>query len=191
MIESRPQARDSAMDDRELALRARTHDRAFLELYDRYAERVERYAGARIGNRADVEDVVSAVFTAAFTRIETFDPARGTFGAWLFGIARNTINMHLRSAAHHLDRLESEEPAGNEPTPEDAAIGTELARAVRTAMACLTDDQRHAIALRYLGELSFAEVAQALDRSEGATKMLVKRGLEALRRALEREELTG
>lgn len=75
---------------------ARRDPTAFLPLYDRYAQRLERYVLATLGSREDAEDVVSAAFMQAIARIDTFDPERGSFAAWLFTIARNLVRMHHR-----------------------------------------------------------------------------------------------
>ncbi|MGI8969056.1 MAG: RNA polymerase sigma factor, partial [Chloroflexota bacterium] len=72
--------------------------------------------------------------------------------------------------------------------PEAAAVANEDAQRMRAALEALTPDQRDALALRYAGDLPFAAVAQILGKSKPATKMLVQRGLRALRRYYEREQ---
>ena len=180
---------DSRVDlgDEVLALAARSERAAFLTLYDRYAERVERYVLARVQNRSDAEDVVSATFMQALAKIDTFDSTRGSFAGWLFGVARNAVNMHHRNHRPCQPNVAEEQP-DNEMMPEDAAIQAEQTHAVRAAMKRLTEEQQDALALRYLADLPFAEVARQLGKSEGATKMLVNRGVRALRRYLEEQE---
>jgi RNA polymerase sigma-70 factor (ECF subfamily) len=175
--------------DEAIAVAAREQPEAFITLYDRFARRIGRYALGRVHYPAVAEDVVSVVFTQALTRINTYDPPRGPFAAWLFGIARHAVAAHYRrgAAMADADLLERVEDPG--ASPEERALRDDERRAVRTAMRRLTEDQQEALALRYLGKLSFAEVGRSLGKSEAAAKMLVKRGLAVLRRYLRAEEL--
>ena len=173
-----------ATTDDALAVAARTDREAFLVLYDRYVPRIERYVAARTGS-AEVEDTVSAIFLKALSRIRTFHPARGAFGPWLFAIARTTVVDGYRAgrgASQEADLSWLVEPS---PGPEAAALSAETRRTIHAALATLTRQQRDALALRYAADLPFAEVAHALYKTEPAAKMLVQRGLHALRRYLE------
>lgn len=173
-----------ATTDDALAVAARTDREAFLVLYDRYVPRIERYVAARTGS-AEVEDTVSAIFLKALARIRAFHPERGAFGPWLFAIARTTVvdgYRARRGTGQEMDLSWLVEPS---PGPEAAALSTEARVAIHAALATLTREQRDALALRYAADLPFAEVARTLHRSEPAAKMLVQRGLHALRRYLE------
>jgi RNA polymerase sigma-70 factor (ECF subfamily) len=132
---------------------------------------------------------VSTIFFRALTKIDTYQPQRGTFSAWLFAIARNAIHDHRRLTMGR--RLIPLAAADDVPEPragpEELAVERERYDTVRRAFEVCTPEQRDALALRYLAELSFAEVAGALGKSEPAAKMLVRRGLDAIRDELERE----
>ena len=132
--------------------------------------------------------MVSATFMQALTKIHLYSPDRGSFAAWLFAIARNSVNDHYRrrGVATDATRLEALHTAGL--SPEQEVMRDEEAASIHAALRALTAEQRDAIALRYLGELSFAEVGQELGKSEAAAKMLVRRGVEALRRSLQQED---
>jgi RNA polymerase sigma-70 factor (ECF subfamily) len=177
-------------DDADLARAAARDRQAFLALYDRYVGRIERYVAARIGS-SEVEDLVSVTFTRALARIDTYRPDRGTFAAWLFTIARNAVVDRQRESAHSVSLDPADEIAGQQPDPEAWALVNEERRTVRVALEHLTPEQRDALALRYAADLPFAAVAQALGKSEPATKMLVQRGLQALRRQIERDNNDG
>ncbi|MGI8968754.1 MAG: RNA polymerase sigma factor [Chloroflexota bacterium] len=178
-----------AREDEEAQLaRTAVHDReAFLTLYDRYVVVIERYVTVR-GGSSDVEDMVSITFSRALARIESFHPERGSFAAWLFAIARNAVADHYRESA----RSTHYEPGLLAPAPqlgpEAAAIANEDAQWMWAALEALTPDQRDALALRYAGDLPFAVVAHILGKSTPAAKMLVQRGLHALRRYYERDQ---
>ncbi|MDQ2744301.1 MAG: RNA polymerase sigma factor [Chloroflexota bacterium] len=172
-------------DSDALLARAASHDRKqFAKLYDRYVDRIERYVLVRTGRASDVDDIVSTTFMRALTNIHTFHRQRGTFAGWLFTIARNVVSDHQR-ALRHLSESEAADHLDTRPGPEMAALHAEEAAAVRRALLRLTHEQRDALALRYASELSFANVGQAMGKSEAAAKMLVQRGLQALRQQLE------
>lgn len=169
--------------DAEMARRALVDRGAFLDLYNRYVVAVERYAAARVG-RSDVDDIVSATFTRALARIDSFRPGRGSFSAWLFTIERNLIADQWRSVSRARGIEGREHSAASERSPEALAVAAEDAHEVRLALAQLTRDQQDALALRYAADLPFADIARVMRKSESAVKMLVQRGLQALRRDL-------
>lgn len=185
-----PDFRPRLVSDETLAASTQEGRDAFIELYDRYVGRVESYLFARLGRSTDIEDLVSATFERALTHIATYQAERGRFATWLFAIARNIVNDHLRRGRRV--QIFSGIPAEvgeTRPGPEDEIIRRESDLAVRRAMIALTDEQRDALALRYLAGLSYAETALALGKSEPAAKMLVRRGLAALRAQLSEEDL--
>lgn len=174
-----------AIDDSDEVLAAAVqNDReAFLTLYDRYVSRVERYIAGRT-HSADVEDIVSTTFLRALTGIGSYRADRGTFVAWLFTIARNAVTDRYRTSQDG----SAEDPDWTPdaaPGPESQVLAREEQHAVHLALQSLTPDQRDALALRYFAELPFADIAHALGKSKPATKMLVRRGLDALHRTLE------
>lgn len=181
---------DPLMDanDEDLAHRAQEGQDAFFVLYDRYVPRVQSYVYAHVTAFSEVDDLVSTVFLRALSRIETYRRDRGTFAAWLFGITRNAVVDHLRTLSQKTASLEEgEKICEQELSPEDTAILRERHAAIRQAFMILTPEQREAVALRYLAEVSYADVGRALHKSEPAAKMLVRRGLLALRSELDRE----
>ncbi len=171
------------------AVAACTDSEAFLQLYDRYFERIERYVMARMAG-PEVEDVVSVIFMRALEKIHLFRPDRGTFGAWLFGIARNAVRDHFRRRGRFgfwaLDSVETApEPRSG---PEDVALHGEQMEDVWRAFLTLTEDQREALVLYYIAELKYTEVARVMGKSDFATRKLAQRGLEGLRQQLSKEK---
>jgi RNA polymerase sigma-70 factor, ECF subfamily len=172
--------------DEALALAARQKRDAFLTLYTRYVGRIERYVLARVPSSSDVEDVVSIVFMRALERIYQFQPSRGSFAAWLFTIARNTVTDHYRTGRRFIPAMPQHDREVG-PSAEETSLHHERLGSLELAVKNLTRDQRDALALRYGAGLHFAEIGRVLGRSDDAAQKLVRRAIDALRREIEKE----
>lgn len=153
-------------------------------LYRDHAPRVWRYARARLPSDADAEDVTSDVFTRAMSSQHRFDPARGSEAAWVVGIARHAVADWWRRR-HPEDPTERPSPAATGDEPAERAVARDDATALRRHLACLTDREREAIALRFGAELSSPEIGAALDISPTAARMLVHRAVTKLREVMD------
>ena len=172
--------------DRPLVDAARREPERFEALYRRYLARVYSYAYYELGDHHDAEDATERTFLAALANLDRFeeraDPDEGheasTFRVWLFRIARNVVANQRRLRRRHpeapLDDAEAL-PAGSDVEAE-AARRDEAAAAWR-AVARLPADRRRAVVLRFVEELSTAEIAGILGRSEGAVRVLLHRAL--------------
>jgi RNA polymerase sigma-70 factor (ECF subfamily) len=154
---------------------------AFAQAYRELVGPVYRYARHLVCSDAEAEDVAAAAFQRALRALDRC-PGRGQLRPWLFGIARNVLREHRRRARAHAD-LAAVADVLPEPAPEPgmAALAREEAAELRRRIAALPDDQRDALLLRFMAELSTAEAAELLGRSAGATKMLVHRAITGLR----------
>jgi len=160
---------------------------AFADIYRLMAPRVLRYLAVRVAEREEAEDLASGVFERAFSAMDHYDPFPARFSTWLYTIARNAAIDHYRRR-----RLPVSDPAGEELSritdpdadPEARVLAAERRRRLREAILELTDDQRQVIGCRFFFNLSVPEVAEALDKTEGAVKALQFRALERLRRTL-------
>ena len=171
---------DVTADDERLLIEAAQADPArFLELYDRYVDRVYAYVSRRAGSRAVAEDVTSAVFEQALTHLPRFEWRGVPFSAWLFRIAANALADHWKREG----RSSSEAP----PDVPDEREYQERERRVSLFQLVdrLPETQRQVIQMRFIEERSIREVAAALDRSEGAVKQLQLRALENLRKSIQ------
>lgn len=168
-----------AVDDlHDLVQRAGQGDTsAFRELYERYHDRVYRYAHVRLGHPEEARDVMQEVFLAAWRGLPRFRyEHEGSFPAWLFGIARNVIGTHRRKARATLS-LPLEALVDHEVEFEGGAISR---RALHVELARLPAGQREVLVLRFLVGLRTREVAAVLGKSEGAVTALQLRGLRRL-----------
>ena len=165
----------------DLVTRAREGDReAFGVLYDTYVQEVYRFLLSKTHKKEDAQDLVSETFIKALNNIASFSPKRNTsFRAWLFTIAnRSFIDSTRKRQDASLENVE--EPIAKD-SPVHNAEQSLLSDALQRALATLNDTQRETIILRIWHDCSFQEIAEILGKSEASTKMLMKRGLLALK----------
>jgi RNA polymerase sigma-70 factor (ECF subfamily) len=167
--------------DGDLAARSCVDAEAFGLLYDRYATQIYRMVYQRLRDRSDAEDVTAEVFVKALTAIHTYRPARAPFWGWLHRIAANAVVDHVRARRSSLPLEAVPDDRAHLTGVEDQALHrVEAARAWR-AVAQLTPAQRTAVTLRLGGDLPIADIAGRMDRTEGAVKLLLNRGMAAIR----------
>ena len=174
--------------EEELVSSAQRGDReAFARLYEANVERVYRYVLTRTGDSTDAEDVTSEVFIRAMNGLRSYKRSGVPLIAWLYRIARNESVNYMKKRARR-----GETPVQDQITapdnPEESALSQVAYSEVVQAMDDLTDLQREVLSLRFAGELSIAEAAKAMDRSEEAVKFLQHSALRAMRRILDRQK---
>src|SRR3954452_18177014 len=82
--------------DEELLSAARSDPAAFGAFYRRFEERMLRYFLSRVGDAEVAADLTAETFAAALASVRRFRASKGAAGAWLFGIAHNTLAMSTR-----------------------------------------------------------------------------------------------
>ena len=163
---------------------ARAGDRDALgQLYDRYRDRVARFAAGRLGDAERAEDVTSETFEAVCRNLAGYRPGTD-FEAWLFTIAHRRVADHFRrqSRRREVQLDEAVQPAVG--GPEDAVLAAERRAEVAGAFRRLRADQQEVLALRVLGGLSAGQVGEVLGKSEGAVRVAQHRALQSLRTAM-------
>jgi RNA polymerase sigma-70 factor (ECF subfamily) len=158
---------------------------AFEEIVKRYQRRVYGIA-YRIVRRHDVaDDVAQEAFIRALNALSSFDVAR-PFGPWICRIAANLAVNHTRSPEAREDPLpegHAETPA-HSPGPLEGVLEGEARDVLAAAMERLPAEQRAVFVLRVVEELSYKEIAEALDISIGTVMSRLSRAREKLREAL-------
>jgi RNA polymerase sigma-70 factor (ECF subfamily) len=165
-------------DERLLIEAAQADPARFVEVYERYVDRIYAFVSRRTGNRAVAEDITSQVFEQALAAIAGFQWRGLPVAAWLFRIASNALADHWRERAR-----DAQEVLPDAPDPREAE-DIERRIALYQHVDRLPDLQRRVIQMRFVEEKSLREVAAALDRSEGAVKQLQLRALENLRKSM-------
>jgi RNA polymerase sigma-70 factor (ECF subfamily) len=121
------------------------------------------------------------VFLKALESISSFKWRGVPVSAWLFRIAHNQVIDYWRNAKSKGSLPLDESLVSNDIDPEEVAeMNLDISRLVK-ALRQLTKAQREVIELRFAGELSTAEVAKILDKSQGAVKVLQHNALKTLR----------
>jgi RNA polymerase sigma-70 factor (ECF subfamily) len=173
----------SGADERSLVQAACRDRRQFDALYERYIERIFNYLYSRLGNVQDAEDVTSQTFLAAYEALGRYRQD-GYFSAWLFTIARNKAMDYYRKKKHLTDVQISEE-ISTDTDPLGGVIVSEQNQMLRKLIDQLPEEEKELLRLRFLAELSFASIAQMLQRSEAAVKKSTYRVLARLHNQLE------
>jgi len=158
-------------------------DRAFTELYRAHLRDVYSYSYYRIGNHHDAEDITEQTFLQAYRH---FERARAESDGrplrpWLIRIAHNlAANYHRDRSRRPQTQLEDAAVVSALHGTEDLVEGREEVQAVLAGVAGLPEDRREALIMRFALDMDNREIARALGRSEGATKVLIHRAIKQL-----------
>ena len=172
-----------------LIAKAKKDPEAFGALYERYVARIYRYIYYRTGNQEDAQDLTSRTFYRALRKMPQYVDRGVPFTAWLYRIAHNVVANWLRDQSRKpvvaLDSVVVMSAKAEDPDFL-AEVGEERER-ILAAVSKLQEDRQELLTLKFLGELSNAEIGTVMGRSEGAVKSLYHRTLVALREELVRE----
>ena len=174
----------SNLTDDEVLVKAIAGDKeAFGILYERYVSRIYTYIYYRTGNKHDAEDLTARVFYRAIEHIGRYDRRGVPFSAWLYRIAHNLV------ANWHRDRQRRQEvpiddvinlQARLEP-PELAMLNRMDVERMMRVIQALSSERQELIVLKFVQDMSNAEIGRIMQRSEGAIKSLYHRTLLSLR----------
>ncbi len=177
-----------SLPDEELGRRFREGDAtAFESLLDRYSRSIYNFTLRLLGDPADADDATQQTFIQAFESMPVARP-EASLRPWLFQVARNKcIDMMRKRRAVPLSRLERDEsegqidPVDTAPLPTQLYEHEELQEILRDAIASLPLRSREVVVMRYVGDLTFAEIGRALGMPENTAKTLFQRAKATLR----------
>ena len=165
-------------------------DRAFTELYRAHLRDVYSYAYYRIGYHPDAEDRTEHTFLQAyrhFARAQAESNGR-PLRPWLIRIAHNlAANYHRDRSRRPQTHLEDASILSAPHQTDQLVEGREELQHVLEGVAGLADDRREALIMRFALGMDNREIAKALGRSEGATKVLIHRAIKQLEEKLREE----
>jgi RNA polymerase sigma-70 factor (ECF subfamily) len=179
----------------ELALLARMKrgdEAAFVALYRRHKDAVYRLALLYSGSASSAADVTQETFVHLMTQPNQFDPARGTIGAWLCGVARNLVRKQFAGREDATDPADLADDAApleqhvDHDTPLERILRNEAAEQVRRALAAVAPHYRDVLILCELSELSYAEAAQVCGIEIGTVRSRLSRARAQLAERLAR-----
>lgn len=182
-----PRGRGTSIVQDELALLARARQLdadALAEVHDRYYTPIFRYVAFRVSDRDVAEDLTSEVFTRLLSALRDKNAPQNTLRGWLYGVAARVVSdhhrRHYRAPEVELDEALVSREVGPAEIVDQMLTHAEL----KQAMAELTDEQQHVLALRFGYDMPIQEVARTLGKTEGAIKQLQARAVAALARKL-------
>jgi RNA polymerase sigma-70 factor (ECF subfamily) len=158
-------------------------DRAFEQLYRDHLRDVYSYSYYRVGNHHDAEDLTEQAFLQAYRHFER--ARRESNGRplrpWLIRIAHNlAANYHRDRARRPEANIEAIEPPSHPHDTEQIVEGRERLRAVMRRLDDLSEERRDALIMRFALDMSNREIARALGKTDGATKVLIHRAIKQL-----------
>jgi RNA polymerase sigma-70 factor (ECF subfamily) len=177
---------DATSDEELMGQLAAGRPEALGPLHGRYASLIYNLAVQMIGG-ATAEEIVQDVFVAVWRKARTFDPARGSFRAWVLRIAHLRVINELRRRDRRIKvepdleglRVGSMPEPG--PGPPERAWCENHRAIVRQAVNALPPPQRQALSLAFLEDLTHEQIAEFLGLPLGTTKSRIRAGLQALR----------
>ncbi|MHC4244731.1 MAG: RNA polymerase sigma factor [Planctomycetota bacterium] len=175
-----------ATDEKPLIARACNDSTAFVQLYRSHYDAVFRYCAHRLFERAKAEDVTSEVFLKVVENFHGFKGNEKQFRCWLYRIATNAVNNHLRKTARRNRLLKVACQQSNNQIADSGASAEKLA-VLREAVFTLKPRYQTIITLRFFENMKLTEIAEVLRSSPGTVRSQLTRALAKLRKVLAAE----
>jgi RNA polymerase sigma-70 factor (ECF subfamily) len=176
---------NSEADQDILIKRAGSDPDAFARLYRLHYDSVFRYCSHRLFNRQSAEDVTSTVFFKAINAIKSFKGNSKDFRNWLYRIATNAANDHLRSAVKRKEAIRI--VSDNIRSDRHVIASDDLSDKkvlLKQALLSLKPKYQTVIALRYFENMKLTEIAEVLNQKPATIRSIRSRALSKLRKKL-------
>lgn len=155
----------------------------FIDYYKQYKDKIYAYFLYRLSfDKKTAEDLTSEVFLKAFKHFKRFDQSR-SFQSWIFAISRNHLINHYIRSKKETSLAEAEYLIYREDTKVSDIL--ELERVIKI-LNSMEVRYKEALILRFIDGLSNSEIAEVLNKDEGAIRTQISRGLKELRKILTR-----
>ena len=163
--------------------------KALADIFDAYYDRIYSYVYRRIGQPGLCEDLAGEVFVRLLEAIKAGRGPRTNLLAWLYRVAHNLVVDHYRRKGKMTTQTLEDWLVSVPDNPTRNVELDALRGQLREALSRLTEEQQQVIVLKFVEDLSNAQVGIIMGKPEGAIKSLQHRALAALRRQVERGQL--
>jgi len=178
---------NSETDQDSLIQQACSDPAAFARLYRMNYDRVFRYCCRRLFNRYDAEEVTSTVFFRIMRTISTFEGNSDGFHNWLYRIATNAVNDHLKTAKRRAEAIRNAAQHQGHGRAFAAESDKELQKknlAVKQAILSLKPKYQAVITLRFFERMKLVDIAEILGQNPATIRTQLARALSKLRKEL-------
>ena len=155
---------------------------AFGQLYDKYLPAIYRFVFIKIGRKQDAEDISQQVFIKAWQNIGGYEFQGTPFSSWVYRIASNAVIDYYRTYKGdvNIDTVPEDHFSEMSDVAEriDSAINM---KHLRVALMKLEPDQQNVLIMKFVDDLSNKEIAEALEKTEGAVRVIQHRALKQLK----------
>jgi RNA polymerase sigma-70 factor (ECF subfamily) len=175
---------NKGLENNDLIVQARTSYNAFASLYRRHYDAIFKYCAHRLFDRHLAEDITSQVFLKVVEKIHSFEGNERQFHNWLYRIATNAVNEHLRKSVRRKTALSIFREQSNNiknSTFEDCA--TKLA-ILKQAILSLKPRYQTIITLRFFENIKLTEIAEVLASNPSTVRSQLGRALTKLRKKM-------
>jgi RNA polymerase sigma-70 factor (ECF subfamily) len=165
-----------ASDEELLQGISRASEAHFTALYDRYFPRIYHYVKRRLKGAGDAEEIVQEVFLSVFNSLGRYR-GESSLVAWIYGIAKNTLNASWRKATLQRTRIEAADPVRLQPhpcmtdgTPEERLVLQQYIHRMGEEVGNLSAWQAEVFAMRHLENLSIGEISDRTKRTSESVR---------------------
>lgn len=184
----------SEINHNALAIKARSDESAFTELYSAHIDQIFGFVMKRIGHKETCEDIVSEVFRKVFLHLETYDPKKASFRVWLYRIATNTLTDHYRSQRNPtkgsvVDIDDVHDIRDEDASPHSDLLSQEQKDIVRAGINALPENYQKILQLKFFEDLPNQEIAAILEINPNNVGVLIHRAQKKLKGILEQSNV--
>ena len=158
-------------------------DADFSDLYRAHLKDVYSYAYYRVGNHHDAEDLTEQTFLQAYRHYEraVAESDGRPLRPWLIRIAHNlAANLYRDRSRKPQTSIEDSDSLRTTHTTEDLVEGRDELARILEGVRELPDDRREALIMRFALGMDNREIARAMGKTDGATKVLLHRAIKQL-----------
>lgn len=172
-------------EEQQLVERAKVNSESFGKLYDFYFPKVYAFIAAKIYDRDDAEDITGDIFVKVLENLHHYEWRGLPFGAWVFRIARNTLNDYYgrygKTKVTPIDEAYGVSEDEEKTSPHKKAAKEELAEKVKEILDDLPERELSVVQLKFFGELSNREIVDITGLSESNVAVILYRTLRKIK----------